>query len=275
MATVSAGDGVKLYAEAHGEGIPLILSPGYCQTHENFRAQVEPLAAAGYRVVLWDYRGHGRSEAPEDPAAYSIEQVVDDLDRVLSWAAPGAAQDGGAVVGGLSFGGLASQHYALRLPHKVRALLLIASGPGFKNPKTQAQWEAQVGRTADYLEKRGFAGYASGRAAASAVGLKPELPHAQRAGRAIEAQNPGGVARFGRRVSGPAPATIDRLGEITAPALVLVGDLDHAYQRAAQVMAAKLPSATLVTIPDAGHCVNIEAADAFNRAVLDFLSAQQ
>ena len=43
MARVIASDGVALHAEAHGEGAPLLLSPGYCQTHENFRPQVEPL----------------------------------------------------------------------------------------------------------------------------------------------------------------------------------------------------------------------------------------
>ncbi len=79
MPTVTAGDLVKLYAEAHGEGFPLLLSPGYCQTHENFRPQVEPLVAAGARVVLWDYRGHGKSESPENPGAYLLERVLDDI----------------------------------------------------------------------------------------------------------------------------------------------------------------------------------------------------
>ncbi len=270
MGTVTASDGVSIYAEAHGEGEPVIFSPGYCQTHENFRGQVEPFVAAGFRVVLWDYRGHGRSEAPDDLDAYSMGQVVDDLARVLEWAAPGQS----AVVGGLSFGGLASQHYALRHPDRASALLLIASGPGFKKPETQRGWEAQVGRIADRLEAVGFEGYTTGRAAQNSVGLKPELPAALAAGRAIESQSALGVAHFGRRVCGPAPSTIDQLGQLSQPALVLVGALDLAYERAAEVMAAKLPNVTRVVIPDAGHCVNIEQAEAFNGAVLDFLAAR-
>ena len=87
---VEASDGVGLYAEAHGQGTPVVLSPGLCQTHENFHPQVAPLVAAGYRIVLWDYRGHGLSRAPENADAYSIDQVVDDLARVLAWAAPDA-----------------------------------------------------------------------------------------------------------------------------------------------------------------------------------------
>ena len=76
MATVRASDGVALHAEAHGEGLPVLLSCALNTTHENWRPQVEPLVAAGFRAVLWDYRGHGLSEAPDDPAAYAMERVV-------------------------------------------------------------------------------------------------------------------------------------------------------------------------------------------------------
>jgi len=270
LASIEASDGVTLYAEVHGEGEPLILSPGYCQTHENFRPQVEAFVAAGYRVVLWDFRGHGLSQAPEDPEAYSMAQVVDDLGRVLDWAASGVR----AVVGGLSFGGLASQHFALSHPERVSALLLISSGPGFKNPRSQAGWEAQMGRIADRLEKIGFGGYTSGRAAPTSVGLRPELPAAQAAGRAIEAQDPHGVALFGRRVAGPVPSTLDDLQRIEVPTLVLVGARDNAYLAAAEVMTARLPNAKRVTLAEAGHVANLDQAPAFNRAVLDFLAAR-
>ena len=167
MATVEASDGIKLYAEAHGEGLPVLLSCGYCQTHENFRPQVDPLVAAGFRVVLWDYRGHGKSEAPEDPAAYSMENVVDDMRHVLRWA----ASERSAVVGGLSFGGLASLHYALAHPDDASALLLIDSGPGFKNPEAQARWEAQVERIASRLEQTGWGAFFEGRGSGHGVGL--------------------------------------------------------------------------------------------------------
>lgn len=266
-ARVAASDGVALHAEAHGDGPPLLLSPGYCQTHENFRPQAASLARAGYRVVLWDYRGHGLSDAPLEPARYSMAQVVDDLGRVLDWAAPGRR----AVLGGLSFGGLASLHFALAHPSRVRALLLFASGPGFKNPEAQARWEAQVGRIADRLEAQGFEGYVDGRAAPTAIGLRPELPAAQAAGRAILAQDPRAVALFGRRVAGPVPTVIDALPTLRAPSLVLVGERDADYLRAAEVMAARIPGAKHVTIPGAGHVANLEETEAFDRAVLDFL----
>jgi pimeloyl-ACP methyl ester carboxylesterase len=267
VARVAASDGVSLYAEAHGEGVPVVLSPGYCQTHENFRPQVAALVGAGFRAVLWDYRGHGLSEAPLDPARYSMARVVEDLGRVLDWAAPGAR----AVVGGLSFGGLASLHFALAHPERVRALVLLASGPGFKNPEAQARWEAQVERIAARLEERGFEGYVDGRAAPTAIGLHPELPAAQAAGRAILAQDPRAVALFGRRVAGPVPGVIDALAGIRVPALVLVGERDADYLRAAEVMAARLPNAKHALLPNAGHVLNIDESEAFDRTLLAFL----
>jgi len=266
VATVVAGDGVALYAEAHGHGIPVVFSCALCTTHANWRPQVDSLAAAGARVVLWDYRGHGRSAAPVDPGAYSLERVVDDLGCVLDWAAPAEP----AVLGGLSFGGLASLHFAVRHRERVRGLLLIDSGPGFKNPEAQANWTRATERAALFIERRGLQDFVA-RAGATTVGRRPELPAARAAAEAIAAQDPVGLVNFARRVAAVAPPVIDDLPSIDVPALVIVGEKDEPYRRAAEVMAAKLPRAEKVTIHGAGHIVNIEAAEAFDAAVISFL----
>jgi len=268
VAFVEATDGVKLYAEAHGDGIPVVLSCGFATTSENFRPQVEPLVAAGARVILWDYRSHGRSEPAKTPDGYSIEQVVDDLARVLAWAAPGQA----AVMGGLSLGGLVSLHFALAQRARTRALLLIDSGPGFKNPEAQARWTAQIDKMGERFEREGLRAFVESRAAVTAIGRFRELPAARAAAEAIARQDAAAVAAFGRRVAGPAPCVIDQLGELDVPALVVVGAEDEAYLRASEVMEAKLPRARRVVIPEAGHIVNIEQADAFNAAVAGFLA---
>lgn len=266
MPRVPSGDGVSLHAEATGEGLPVVFSCALNTTSENWRSQVETIAPRGYRVVLWDYRGHGRSDAPEDPDAYTMERVVSDLGCVLDWAAPGER----AVLAGLSFGGLASLHFALAHPERVLGLVLAGSGPGFKNPKAQAQWAESVGHTAGFIERKGVAAFAA-RATEMTIGRRPELPAARRAQAAIAAQTPHGLAHFGRRIAGLAPPVIDRLGEIAAPALVLRGEEDAAYERAAEVMAARLPQAEVVTVSGAGHIVNIEAPEAFDAALLAFL----
>jgi pimeloyl-ACP methyl ester carboxylesterase len=267
MAMVAAGDGAELYAETRGEGLPVVFSCALCTTHVNWAPQVEPLVAAGVQVILWDYRGHGRSSVPAEAEAYSMERVVDDLCRVLDWAAPGSQ----AVLAGLSFGGLASLHFTLRYPERVRGLLLVDSGPGFKNPKAQAGWAKATEKTAAFVEARGMAAFVE-KAGATMVGLRPELPAAKAAAVAITAQDPAGVAHFARHVAGVAPPVIDELASIDAPALVIVGENDEPYLRAAEVMTAKLPHAEKFVVPGAGHIVNIEAAEVFDAAVIAFLS---
>lgn len=267
MARLRASDGVDLCIEAHGDGPAVVFSCGFSTTRENFRPQVEPLVAAGFRVVLWDYRGHGDSGAPEDPDAYSFDQVLDDLGRVVDAHSP----DAPVVLAGFSFGGALSLHFALRRPDRVRALALLDTGPGFKNPDAQQRWLAQVERTAQNVEQKGLASFVASRAAATAIGRRPELPDAQRAARAIAAMQPHGVANFGRRVAGPVPACIDELAKIAVPALVLVGAEDEAYLRAADVMAARLPNAQKIVISNGGHVTTIEEPAAVNAALLTFL----
>jgi pimeloyl-ACP methyl ester carboxylesterase len=197
-----------------------------------------------------------------------MERVVEDLGSVLDWAAPGEA----AVLAGLSFGGLASLHFVLRRPERVRGLLLVDSGPGFKKPEAQARWEASVEKTAAYLERKGMEPFVASRAVTLLVGTRPELPEARAALRAIAEQDPTGLARFGRGIAGPVPGVIDELAGIDVPALVMVGEHDAAYLRAAEVMEARLPRAELVVIPGGHHIVNIEESEAFDAAALRFLT---
>lgn len=275
MATLKTSEGASIYYEHHeppgsggGSKTPVIFSCAYCTTHENWRGQVEPLLGAGHPVILWDLRAHGESVAPEGGDTWSIENVVLDLFAVAQATTP----DTPFVAAGLSFGGLASLHFMARHPARVAGLALIDSGPGFKNPEAAAGWAAQVERTASFLEKRGFEDFVNGRAGTTCIGNRPELPAAQTAARAILAQSVPGIARFGREISGPAPPVIDELAAMDVPALVIVGEHDKPFLRAGEVMAAKLPRARHVVVPDAGHIVNIEQADIFNREMLDFLS---
>ena len=80
-----------------------------------------------HKLVLWDMRGHGQSDYPEDPSAYSEALTVADMAALLD--AVGADK---AIVGGLSLGGYMSLAFYRTHPDRVRALLIIDTGPGFK-----------------------------------------------------------------------------------------------------------------------------------------------
>ena len=82
-----------------------------------------------------------------------------------------------------------------------------------------------------------------------------------------------GLVRFARQVAGPVPNLVDRLHEIPMPTLVLVGSEDPNFQRAAEVMTAKLPQARRVVVEGAGHVVNLDRPEALVREIEAFVAS--
>ena len=266
MPLAEASDGAKIHYRALGAGPPLLLCNASFATCAHWSAQEEALARR-FRVVSWDYRGHGGSEAPREEERYSLDQVVADL-RAVHRA---ATDDTPAFVVGLSLGGLVALSYALAHPQQVRALLLFNTGPGFKNPEALARWQAMLERAASKMEEVGLARYLDGRRAqAELLGLHPESELARAVRASVLTSSVEGLTRFARRVAGPVPNLVDRLTEIHVPCLVVVGEHDAAFQRASQVLAAKLPRAQRVVLKDAGHMLQLDQPEAFVREVERF-----
>ena len=117
-------DGVSLYYEVHGDGPVLLLTHGFSATSQMWKGQIDPLAPH-FKVVTWDMRGHGQSDYPADPAAYSEEATVADMAALLD--AVGAKE---AIVGGLSLGGYMSLAFHRTHPNRVRALLMAVNLDG-------------------------------------------------------------------------------------------------------------------------------------------------
>src|ERR1700744_5487906 len=93
-------DGVKIYYEIHGSGPPLILTHGYSSTSAMWKEQIEPLSKR-HKLILWDMRGHGQSDYPDDPAAYSEALTVGDIEALLDHAGAHKALVGGFVLRGV------------------------------------------------------------------------------------------------------------------------------------------------------------------------------
>jgi len=131
-------DGVNIHYEIHGSGPPLILTHGYSSTSAMWQGQIAALSQH-YKLVLWDMRGHGQSDYPADASAYSEALTVADIAALLD--AVGAEQ---AIVGGLSLGGYMSLAFYRSHPERVRALLIIDTGPGFKKDDARQAWNARA-----------------------------------------------------------------------------------------------------------------------------------
>ncbi len=244
-------DGVDLYYEVHGDGPALLLSHGYSATSQMWRGQIEALSRR-HRLIVWDMRGHGQSGSPEDPVAYSEAATVADMAALLD--AVGARE---AIVGGLSLGGYMSLAFHLAHPTRVKALMVFDTGPGFRKDEAREAWNARAQRTADRFESEGL-----GRLARAGVEARTST-HRSAKGLALAAR--GMLAQKDARA-------IDSLPAIAVPTLVLVGADDAPFLAASDYMAAKIPGAAKVVIPGAGHAANIDQPEAFNAAVLEFLS---
>ena len=130
--------------------LPLILTHGYSSTSAMWQGQIEALSKH-HKLVLWDMRGHGQSDYPENPSAYSEALTVGDIAALLDEV--GAKK---AIVGGLSLGGYMSLAFYRAHPERVSALLIIDTGPGFKKDDAREVWNKRALDTADRFEREGL-----------------------------------------------------------------------------------------------------------------------
>ena len=246
-------DGVDLYYEVHGDSGPVILlTHGYSATSRMWRGQVETLSK-DHRLVVWDMRGHGQSDSPDDPALYSEGHTVDDMVALLDEV--GAAS---AIVGGLSLGGYMSLAFNRVHPDRVGALLIIDTGPGYKNDEARAGWNKTSLRTAERYETEGLSVLGGGSAE------RRTAQHTSAKGLALAARG-----MLTQRDAG----VILSLPDIKAPSIVIVGSEDTPFLAASDYMTAKIPGAKKVVIEGAGHAANIDQPEAFNAALAGFLGA--
>ena len=244
-------DGVRVGYDAAGSGPTVLLSHGFAATSAMWREQVSALTGAGYRAIAWDQRGHGCSDAPDEPTAYSEEAAVADMAAVLD-----ACGAGRVALVGLSLGGYLSLAFHLVHPARVAALVLCDTGPGYKRDDARADWNRLADRTARAYEERGLAALRGSTEVRQAR-------HRSAAGLALAAR--GVLAQRDARVIASLPA-------IEAPTLVIVGADDAPFLAGSEYMAARIPRARLAVLDGAGHASNIDQPEAFNRELLAFLA---
>lgn len=253
-----------LHVEAVGQGPGIVLAHGFGGSARNWRPQLRTLRAR-YRVAVYDARGHARSEAPDDPAAYREAALVDDLGRAAA-----ATGDARPVVGGLSMGAAVALRYALAHPERVRALVLASppAGPGSGRGVAAHALAFAAAIEREGLEAAGARfvwGRESGLDAAGAAlvrqGFLEHAPHALA----------HTLREFLAQLE-PAETLAPRLSALALPVLLVAGGRDAASLPVCQQLAKALPAAELQVIPDAGHVVNLAAPVAFDAALLAFLA---
>lgn len=261
-------EGVRLYYETHGAGRPLLfLSETACHC-DVWKLHQAPEFSRDHQVILYDYRGAGRSDRPSEP--YSVKDFADDAAAVLERL---EARD--AVVCGHSMGGSVAQVMALDHADRVSALI-CASGRAFY-PHTRGI----PLRIAAEMVERGYERYVKehGRV----VGFTDEF--ARQRSREVERYLEVRMARlnpvehyFRHVIARQQHDVRDRLKDIRMPTLILVGEEEHhvtsdtSLRQAADVLAAEIPGAVFVGLPGEKHGYFFVNPDAAHAAIRKFLA---
>jgi pimeloyl-ACP methyl ester carboxylesterase len=260
-------NGAALHYESTGRGPALVLAHGFACGLRMWDPQI-PALSRTHRVVTYDARGHGASDAPADPAAYSPDLAVADLRALLDHL--GLRR---AIVGGLSMGGNVALHLALAHPERVSALIVADTGSG---SGSGPEFAAGLAASAAALERSGLESWADAAlhnpVFASFAGRSAEAARFMRS--CLMNNRARGLAHTARGVvlRRPSLYALDAaLRALTMPVLLVVGERDGDCAEVHRYLASAIPRAKHVVIANAGHFPNLEDPAAFNRAVGCFL----
>jgi len=252
----------KLYYEVSGQGHPVVFIHGGLLSSTEWNEQFHPFAVH-YRTIRYDVRGFGKSETRKLP--YSNTQDLSELLRFLQ-------VEKTYLVGG-SMGGVIAIDFALEHPAMVDALILVGPSVGgwqYSPEFGQRIYQIMLATVAEGAEK----------GADSWLGVPYLIP-------ALE--NPAARQHFRRLfttdfhgflapwyLARPLnPPALQRLAELHVPTLIIMGQLEDPENLAvADTLAAKIAGAKKIIIPNAGHLVDMEKPEEFNRIMLNCLSKQ-
>jgi pimeloyl-ACP methyl ester carboxylesterase len=264
-------DGINLYYEETGAGTPLLFVHEFAGETQSWLPQVR-FFSRRYRCIAYNARGYPPSDVPEDGDAYSQQRAVDDIKGVLDHLGIKKAH-----ICGLSMGGYATLIFGLVYPE--RALSLTVAGCGYGSVSTdRAAFHQDVEVVARRFEQEGMAAvaqfYSKGPTRVQFIDKDPkgwqdfhdQFSRGSAKGHALTMR--------GVQLSRPSVFELEKpMERLEVPTLIMTGDEDEPCLEPALFMKRKIPTSGLVILPKAGHTINLEDPEAFNRALLDFLTA--
>jgi pimeloyl-ACP methyl ester carboxylesterase len=263
MPRVRVGDIEMHYVEA-GAGDPLVLVMGFGGDHLAWGFQMRAFAEH-YRVIAFDNRGAGQTDAPDAP--YTIPMMAEDTRGLMD--ALGVAR---AHVLGVSMGGMIAQELVLRHPDRVSSLHLgctLARPDLYSHARGVAWTEARTHLGPEAALRLVFLWLF----APATYNERPELVEQLLQGALANPHRQSLTGFLRQRDAIGLHDTLDRLGAIRCPTLVSVAEDDVLVPpRFSRELAARIPGAELRVIEGAGHVYFWERPETFNELCLDFLA---
>jgi pimeloyl-ACP methyl ester carboxylesterase len=271
MPHITTDDGVKLYYEEVGTGIPIVFVHEFAGDVRSWEPQLRYFSRF-YRCIAYNARGYPPSDVPETLDKYSQDRARDDIRAVLD----GLKIDKAHIIG-LSMGGFATTHFGFTYGDRARSLVIAGCGYGAE-PEKQAQFREETAEAAKRIETLGMAKAAQG------YGMGPSrVQYLNKDPRGFKEfidqladHSSTGSALTMRGVQNRRPSLfdlVDKIKTITAPTLIMTGDEDFGCLQPNIMMKKAIASAGLVVMPNCGHAINLEDPAAFNRYIEEFLHA--
>jgi pimeloyl-ACP methyl ester carboxylesterase len=260
-------DNAQLYYETAGQGVPLVMIHAGVADSRQWNSEFT-FFARSHQVLRYDMRGYGKSE-PANGEFSHMNDLVAVLDA-LGFREP-------AVLMGCSMGGGLAMDFALTHPSRVRALIMVGSGPSgleldvpspAKFAEVEKAFEAgDLDLVAEIETQIWFDG----------MGRTPEQVNQAMRKLAYEMDRQAlshEVKQLGKRLPNAQSPAFDRLSDLKVPVLVIVGAHDTPYiLAAADYMTERIPSAQKVKIEDAAHLPNMDQPDEFQTVVTNFMES--
>jgi pimeloyl-ACP methyl ester carboxylesterase len=270
MAYATTDDGARLYYEETGSGQLVIFVHEFAGDLRSWEPQLRHFGKR-YRAVAFNARGYPPSDVPEKSSSYSQARAADDIKSVLDHLGEKQAH-----IVGLSMGGFATLHFGIRHGASARSLCVGGCGYGAE-PDQRARFRDEADTVAATITSLGMPAF-SDKYAYGPTRVQ------------FENKDPRGFAEFKQYLSEHSAAgsantqlgvqkerpslydLVEDMKKITAPTLVITGDEDWPCLLPGVLMKRTIPSAALVVMPNAGHTINIEEPDEYNRLVGEFLA---
>ncbi|BBK41506.1 hydrolase [Allostella vacuolata] len=270
MAFATTDDGVRLYYEEAGSGSPVVFVHEFAGDLRSWEPQLRHFAKR-HRCIAYNARGFVPSDVPEQPSSYSQARAADDIAAILDHLRLDKAH-----IVGLSMGGFATLHFGLR--HQERAVSLCIGGCGYgAEPGQKERFRAEADVISAFILKDGMQAFAEKYAyGPSRVQFENKDPRGFAEFKQILSEHSAlGSANTQIGVQKERPSLyelVEEMKRITVPVLLLSGDEDWPCLQPGLLMKQTIPNSALAIIPNAGHAINLEEPDSYNRLVGDFLA---
>ena len=218
---------MQVHVERSGDGPPLVFVHGLGTSSSTWDA-CRALLDDRYEVIAIDLPGHGRSSVVEDPAEYTRDRALEHLDELVAGLAVPA------VIVGHSLGGYLALAFAATRPGVARAIVVLNTGPGYRDPVKREEWNARSRRNGPRF------------------GVAPQVAE-------LNLQHDSVV--------------MDHLADIETPTLFLAGEADRPeYTSSGEYLQRKMPSCRLVVVPGGDHAMHESQADVVSAAIDSFVT---